>query len=136
MHLVDDKHLDADSFQKPQRRLLHLDDVGARTLWRAQQREQFGIEAPLSWLADHFHGQHRGSLRARIGIEARRILVTESFHDHCLAHAAVAVYGDRGHACSPGVVNQATEVIERLFRTRIEDPATGFDRSNSFFVGL
>src|SRR5271165_6558798 len=46
MHLVDEKHLDADSFQKPQRRLLHLHDVGARTLRRAQQREQFGIEAP------------------------------------------------------------------------------------------
>jgi hypothetical protein len=25
-------------------------------LRRAQQREQFGIEAPLSGLADHFHG--------------------------------------------------------------------------------
>src|SRR5271165_2067082 len=107
--------------------------VGARTLRRAQQREQFGIEAPLSWLADHFHGQHGGSLPARTGIEAGRIVVTESFHDHGLARAAVAVYGNRGHACSPGVVNQATEVVERLFRARIEDPAAGFDRSNSLF---
>ena len=62
MHLVDDEHLDADSFQKPQRRLLHLHDVGARILRRAQQREQFGIEAPLSGLADHFHGQYGRSL--------------------------------------------------------------------------
>ena len=75
MHLVDDKHLDADSFQKPRRRLLHLHDVGARTLRRAQQREQFGIEAPLSGLADHFHGQQGRSLLARTGIEARRIVV-------------------------------------------------------------
>ena len=36
----------------------------------------------------------------------------------------------------PGVVNQAIEVVERLFCARIEDPAAGFDRSNSFFAGL
>src|SRR5208337_2468425 len=108
------------------------------TMWRADSAARPATRAirhrsAALRLADHFHGQHGGSLPARTGIEAGRIVVTESFHDHGLAHAAVAAYGNRGHACSPGVVNQASEVVERLFRARIEDPAAGFDRSNSLF---
>ncbi len=110
--------------------------MSARTLRRAEQSEQFGIKAPLSRLAHHFHGQNRRPFPTRDAVEAGWVVVTEAFHDHGLAHATVAVNGDRGHPRSSGVVNQAIEMIEGLLCARIEDPAAGFDSPNPLVAGL
>lgn len=48
MHFVDHQHLHADRFHVSRCRLLHLGDVGAWSLWRAEKCEEFGVEAPLA----------------------------------------------------------------------------------------
>jgi hypothetical protein len=50
-------------------RTLHLRNVGARALRRAEEREQFGVKAPLSRSAGHLHGKHGRPERSRDGTD-------------------------------------------------------------------
>ena len=44
MRFVDHQHQHADRFHDPQRRLLHLGNVGPRPLWRAEKGEELGVD--------------------------------------------------------------------------------------------
>ena len=78
MHLVNHEHLHANGLHDPQRRLLHLRDVGARPLWRAEQGEEFRVEPSFAGATCHFHRQNRRpqSSGRRVDIEqANRTVV-------------------------------------------------------------
>lgn len=104
--------------------LYFLRVISAReALWRAEEREQFSIEAAFSRSTGHLHREHRRSERSRDRIEARRVFVTESLHDHGFAHAAVAINRNGWHPRSPRMVEQEPQTVEGLFGPRIQHPA-------------
>lgn len=102
---------------------LHLCNVGARPLRRAEKGEQFGVEASLARAAGHLHSQDRCLQCARQRIEARWVLVSEPLHDHGLAHATVPVDRDRGHARASRMIKERTQPVERLLGAWVEHPA-------------
>jgi len=130
--LVDDEHLDADGAQQPQRRLLQLDHArpgaGRR---QVEGREELGIEAALARLAGHLQCQHRDPLDPGLGIEARRVVGAEALHEHGLAHAAVAVDRDRGHARCAREGDEPVQRAQGVLGTRVEHPALAQDGTDA-----
>lgn len=63
MHLVDDKHLNADRPQQAHRGLFEVDDGGARAVRRSQRGEDLSVKPALAWAAGHLDHKQPGSRR-------------------------------------------------------------------------
>jgi len=116
---VDDENLHADRFHNSQGGLLHLRDVGAWSLRRAEERQQFRVEPAFSRSASHLHREYGRCQSSFVGIKARRMIVPKLLHDHRFAHTAVAIDSNRRHASPPRIVEQLAQTVERLFGSRV-----------------
>jgi hypothetical protein len=84
----------------------------------------------------HLEEENRRPLPSSFRIKAGWIFGAKPVHDHCLAHAAVAEDSDRRHTCRPRMADELVELIECMFRSRIEDPALGKNSSDAYLAWL